>query len=69
MRLEPAGSGRKAYHWHDGVHHVHCAEPRSPRPDEHYRGYEVDLLADARPDLLRIAAAGAVDCSGLHPLV
>lgn len=66
VRLRPPGSGRMAYHWHDDSHHVHCADPRSPRSSDHYRGYEVDLLRDARPDLLRIVATGAVDCSGLH---
>ncbi len=68
VRFHPVGSGRKAFHWHDDSHHVHCVDPRSPRSNDHYRGYEVDLLGDARPDLLRIVAAGAVDCSGLHPL-
>ena len=68
VRLHPPGSGRKAFHWHGDMHHVHCTDPRSPRSDDHYRGYEVDLLADARPALLRIAATGVVDCSGLHRL-
>lgn len=68
VRLHPAASGRKAFHWHDGSHHVHCAGARSVLSHDHYRGYEVDLLRDARPDLLQVAAAGAVDCSGLHPL-
>lgn len=66
VRLHPAGSGRKAFHWHDDSHHVHCLDSRVPRSRDHYRGYEVDLLRDARPDLLRIVALGAVDCSGLH---
>ena len=66
VRLHPAGSGRKAFHWHDDSYHVHCVDPRSARANDHYRGYDVDLLRDARPDLLRIVAAGVVDCSGLH---
>lgn len=66
VRLHPAGSGRKAFHWHGDSHHLHCADPRSSRSNDHYRGYAVDLLRDARLDLLRIVAAGVVDCSGLH---
>ena len=66
VRLHPTGSARKAFHWYEDSHHVHCADPRSERSSDHYRGYEVDLLRDARPDLLRIVAAGLVDCSGLH---
>jgi hypothetical protein len=64
VRLQSAG--RKAFHWHNGSHHVHCQDARFLRSADHYRGYEVDLLTDARPDLLRSAVAGAVDCSGLH---
>ena len=48
---------------------VHCADPRSPRADERDRGYEVDLLRDARPDFLRIVAADAVDRLALHALL
>lgn len=66
VRLDPAGSGGKAFHWHNDSHHVHCVDPRSPRSNDHYRGYEVDVLTHARPDLLRIGSAGTVDCSGLH---
>ncbi len=66
VRLERR-AGRKAYHWHDGSHHFHC-EDLGSQAHEHYRGYAVDLLDDARPDFLRIAASGRVDCSGLHPL-
>ena len=66
VRLEPAGSGRKAFHWHNESHHVHCVDKRSVGAADHYRGYEVDLLRDVRPEFLQIVATGAVDCSGLH---
>lgn len=67
LRFEPPGSGRKAYHWHDRLYHFHCAE-RRPSSEDHYRGYEVDLLEDVRPELLKLYAEGRIDCSGLHPL-
>lgn len=68
IRFEVAPFGRKAFHWHDGRHHVHCQESRDTRRDDHYRGYEIDLLEDARPEFLRILAAGRLDCASLHPL-
>lgn len=68
IRFEVAPFGRKAFHWHDGRHHVHCQESRDARRDDHYRGYEIDLLEDARPEFLRILAAGRLDCASLHPL-
>jgi len=68
LRLSPAGTGRFAYHWHDDTYHVHCQAGPAPA-HAHYRGYAVDLLRDARPDLVRMYAAGQIDCSRLHPLV
>ena len=68
VRLGPPPSGRKAYHWHDDFFHFHCEDSGGPEAVDHYRGYVVDLLEDARPDFLAIHALGRVDCSGLHPL-
>lgn len=65
IRFDRRPFGRKAYHWHGGVHHFHCAEDEGTAAD-HFRGYEIDLLRDARPDLLRVYAVGSIDCSGLH---
>lgn len=68
IRFDRRAFGRKAYHWHDGLHHLHCTEHQGTT-DDHFRGYEMDLLRDARPDLLRVYAVGSVDCSGLHALI
>jgi len=65
IRFDRSPFGRKAYHWHDGLHHLHCTGQQGTT-DDHFRAYEMDLLRDARPDLLRVYAVGSVDCSGLH---
>ena len=64
---EPRPSGRKAHHWHEGIFHAHCVDPRSPRAVAHYRDVQVDLL-EAADEFLAIHLRGEVDCSGLFPL-
>jgi hypothetical protein len=65
---EPRPSGRKAHHYHDGVLHGHCDDPRQPRRIDHYRDVEVGLL-EAAEEFRSIHLRGEVDCSGLFPLV
>jgi len=38
------GPGRFGFHWHDGVHHTHCVDPRHPDRDHHFRGDPIDLF-------------------------
>ena len=64
---EPRPSGRKAHHWHDGILHARCVDPRSPRTGAHFRDVQVDLL-EAADEFLAIHLRGEVDCSGLFPL-
>lgn len=64
---EPRPSSRKAHHWHDGMVHAHCDDPRDPRSGRHYRDVPVRLL-EAAEEFAAINAAGVVDCSGLFPL-
>lgn len=66
IRFVEAHGGRWAYHLHDGVHHIHCEERGGEPEHEHYRSYEVDLLKEAHPDLVRIYVEGRIDCDGLH---
>ncbi len=65
---QPRPSGRKAHHWHDGVVHAHCVDPRQPGSGMHFRNVTVDLL-EAAADFSAIHLRGAIDCSGLFPLV
>ncbi|MGH2379029.1 MAG: hypothetical protein ACRDGT_11200 [Candidatus Limnocylindria bacterium] len=64
---EPRPSGRKAHHWHDGIFHAHCEEPRRPRAVTHFRDVPVDLL-EAAGDFEAVHLRGEIDCSGLFPL-
>lgn len=64
---EPRPSGRKAHHWHDGVVHAHCEDPRNPHAFRHFRDVPVRLLEAAR-EFRTVHAADVVDCSGLFPL-
>lgn len=65
LRFQPAPRGRFGYHWHDGVHHVHCDEGQPSGPGDHYLGYAVDLVPHAHPSLSRMFASGRIDCTGL----
>lgn len=64
---EPRPSGRKAHHWHDGVLHAHCEDPRHPRTIAHYRDVAVGLL-EAAEEFRHVHLRGEVDCTGLFPL-
>lgn len=65
---EPRPSGRRAHHWHDGILHAHCEDPRRPRDPVHFRDVPVDLL-EAAGDFVTLHLRGEIDCSGLFPLV
>lgn len=64
---EPKPTGRRAHHWHDGTHHIHCVDPMRAGAD-HYRGFAVDALEVVR-EFREIHAAGRVSCAGLYPLL
>ncbi len=65
---EPRPSGRRAHHWHDGLVHAHCEDPRQPRAVTHFRDVPVDLM-EAAGDFEALHLRGEIDCSGLFPLV
>lgn len=65
---EPRPSGRKAHHWHDGIVHAHCVDPRRPDAPSHFRDVPVGLL-EAAGEFEAIHLRGEIDCSGLFPLV
>ena len=41
------GQGRFGFHWHDGIHHMHCVDPRHPERDHHYHGDPIDIFTAA----------------------
>ncbi len=65
---EPRPSGRKAHHWHDGLVHAHCVDPRQPTAVTHFRDVPVDLM-EAAGDFEALHLRGEIDCSGLFPLL
>lgn len=64
---EPRPSGRKAHHWHDGIFHAHCIDPRRPGAVTHFRDVAVDLL-EAADDFEALHLRDEIDCSALFPL-
>lgn len=67
VHWEPRPSGRFAYHWHDGVFHVHCVDPRDPHSGHHYQSPPVPDIFWAALELHRTFALG-LRCVGLVPL-
>ena len=67
LHMEPKPSGRFAFHWARGIFHVHCDDPRRPRPDHHYKGAQVDDLFWAAEALFVMIHQG-ISCHGLQPL-
>lgn len=65
---EPRPTGRKAHHWHDGIVHAHCVDPRQPGAVTHFRDVAVDLM-EAASDFEAVHLRGEIDCSALFPLV
>jgi hypothetical protein len=62
------GPARLAFHWHDGLHHMHCVDPDEPTRDHHYQGGPIDLFA-AYQEFGRILASGTpISCRALHRL-
>lgn len=61
------GSGRRAYHLHDGLFHAHCLDPRSPSRDHHYRSAQIGLF-EAHDEFSRLYLSGTrVTCDDLRP--
>jgi len=67
LHLEPRPAGRYAFHWARDVYHLHCADPRHPAPDHHYKGVPIDDVFWAAEELFVMAARGP-SCAGLVPL-
>jgi hypothetical protein len=67
LTFEPKPSGRFAYHWARSVFHVHCEDPKHPRPGHHYKGAPVDDLFWVAQTLFEMIHQG-ITCQGLQPL-
>lgn len=67
LRMVP-GSGRLAFHWHDGLFHTHCIDPADPGRDHHYQGSTIDLFGAYQNFGGVLASGSPITCQALTPL-
>jgi hypothetical protein len=60
------GPGRFGFHWHDGVAHTHCVDPRHPERDHHFDGGRIDLFNAAERFGVILNGTEPLTCAGLR---
>ena len=60
------GPGRFGFHWHDGIHHTHCVDPRHPERDHHFEGDPTDVFSAAEHFGAMLNGTEPLTCGGLR---